>query len=1132
MRTYFITCCLLVCSGIAMAQRYNYAEVLQKSVFFYEAQRSGTLPASNRVNWRGNSGLQDGSDNSVNLTGGWYDAGDHVKFGFPMAFSATYLAWGAIEYRDAYTSAGQLDEIMDNLRWVNDYFIKAHSAPNVLWGQVGNGSADHAWWGPAEVMQMARPSYKIDASKPGSDLAGETAAAMAAASIVFKSTDPTYAATLLSHAKQLYAFADTYRGKYSDAITDASGYYNSWSGYQDELVWGALWLYKATNDVTYLNKAKAEYPKLNKQSGTTLPSYAWTIAWDDKSYGCYILMAQATNEAQYKADAERFLDYWTVGFNGQKVSYTPGGLAWLDTWGSLRYAANTSLAAFIYSDFITDATKKQRYHDFAVRQINYMLGDNPSQRSFVVGFGTNPPINPHHRTAHGGWANNLQGNPTNNRHILYGALVGGPDRSDAYVDDRGNYITNEVATDYNAGFTGAVARMYKEFGGTPLASFPTPEVPAANEQFFSEVKINAQGSTFTEVAVWVNNRSAWPAKVTDQMSYRYFVDLSEGIAAGYTASSYNITLRGTGAVATPLRAWDAAKNIYYVEVSFPNIKIYPGGQEFTRKEAQLRIALPDGAPASAWNPVNDWSYAGLTSTSLIVTDKVPVYNAGTLLYGKLPGEGGTNNPPTARATATPLSGTAPLVVSFNAGTSTDPDGDALTYTWAFGDNTTGTGATPSKTYNTAGSYIATVTVSDGKGGSSQASVTITVSGGNRNPVAAIAATPRSGTAPLNVSFSASGSTDPDGDALTYTWAFGDNTSGTGLTTTHTYTAAGTYIAKVTVTDGKGGSAQASVTITVSGTNRNPVAAISATPTSGTAPLTVSLSASGSTDPDGDALTYAWNFGDNTTGTGVSASHVYTSAGQYTAKVTVSDGKGGSGIATVVITVSPSNNNCKFGTPRATYLPTIPYKQYNYVHVLGTGGPNLSNVTNFTINWDYENNGLWQFSMNTNNGSPNWYVDLRPSMTYSFRTASPSLKLTGSGFPGLDGTYYVNYVDGNFVMASATSSFTIYFSNSSIKPSCTSARQAFNSPEESTLSDDNIAVFPNPFTHELRINIKHPETTERIALMDAMGNVVHQIMKGEVRNENNIRVGDSAVRGLFIISIRDQHGIRSYKVIRN
>ncbi len=66
---------------------------MQKSLFFYEAHGPAT-PASNRVNWRGDSGLHDGADVGRDLTGGWYDAGDHVKFGLPMAATATMLAWG------------------------------------------------------------------------------------------------------------------------------------------------------------------------------------------------------------------------------------------------------------------------------------------------------------------------------------------------------------------------------------------------------------------------------------------------------------------------------------------------------------------------------------------------------------------------------------------------------------------------------------------------------------------------------------------------------------------------------------------------------------------------------------------------------------------------------------------------------------------------------------------------------------------------------------------------------------------------------------------------------------------------------------------------------------------------------
>ena len=145
-------------TSASAAPDFNYAEALQKSMFFYQAQASGDLPANYPVSWRGDSGLQDGSDVGVDLTGGWYDAGDHVKFGFPMAFTTTMLAWGAVESPGGYTKSGQLDELKGNLKWVNDYFIKAHTKPNELYVQVGGGEADHKWWGPAEVMTMARPA--------------------------------------------------------------------------------------------------------------------------------------------------------------------------------------------------------------------------------------------------------------------------------------------------------------------------------------------------------------------------------------------------------------------------------------------------------------------------------------------------------------------------------------------------------------------------------------------------------------------------------------------------------------------------------------------------------------------------------------------------------------------------------------------------------------------------------------------------------------------------------------------------------------------------------------------------------------------------------------------------------------
>ncbi|HEY9725718.1 MAG TPA: glycoside hydrolase family 9 protein, partial [Chroococcales cyanobacterium] len=456
---YFICTVSHLSADQALAStQYNYGEALQKAIYFYDAQRSGKLPENNRVEWRGDSGLKDGSDQKIDLTGGWYDAGDHMKFGLPMASSTTLLSWGVIEYEEAYKKSGQYNYILDNLRWVNDYFIKAHPSPNVFWGQVGKGVVDHAWWGPAEVMSMERPAYKIDESCPGSDLAGETAAAMAASSIVFKKVDPSYSATLLRHAKELYEFADKYRGNYSDCITDAKEFYKSQSGYEDELVWGAAWLHRATNDQQYLAKAEQYYDNLADRPDA-IKSYNWTHTWDDKSYGTYVLLAELTGKEKYIQDTERWLNYWCDRCNPKGVHYTPGGLAWLNEWGSLRYVAKTAFLAFIYGDAVKDAKKQERYHNFAERQVKYMLGSNPKKRSYVVGFGDNPPTEPHHRTAHGSWANS-QKIPEKTRHTLYGALVGGPDKKDNYIDDRSKFMMTEVALDYNAGFTGAIAKMY------------------------------------------------------------------------------------------------------------------------------------------------------------------------------------------------------------------------------------------------------------------------------------------------------------------------------------------------------------------------------------------------------------------------------------------------------------------------------------------------------------------------------------------------------------------------------------------------------------------------------------------------------------------------------------------------
>ncbi len=436
----------------------DYETVLDMSMDFYYAQYSGALPDDYPLDWRGDSALTDGSDVGVDLTGGWYDAGDHVKFGFPMAYSATMLAWGAADYTEGYEAAGAFEDILNHLEWVTDYFLRCYDdngtadlSDDIFYAQVGDGDIDHSYWGAPEDMTMERPTYYVTADTPGTEVTAETAAALASASIVFREAGNTaYADELLETAIQLYDFAETYQGTYTNAVTDAQSFYNSYSGYTDELSWGAAWLYEATGDDSYLDLAESYYP-----GGSTY----WALGWDDKSNGVAMLLADATGDATYINDVDEHLDYMMNSLTRTPGTDTNDGLAWLDSWGSNRYAANMAFVAVERADLaqeLGDDDYAEELFDFASDQIDYMMGDNPDGQSYVVGFGDDYPLNPHHRGASG--TTNV-GDSADNLYTLTGALVGGPDQNGNYTDSRTDYVQNEVATDYNAGFSGALAGL-------------------------------------------------------------------------------------------------------------------------------------------------------------------------------------------------------------------------------------------------------------------------------------------------------------------------------------------------------------------------------------------------------------------------------------------------------------------------------------------------------------------------------------------------------------------------------------------------------------------------------------------------------------------------------------------------
>jgi len=621
---------------------FDYAEALQDSMFFYQAQRSGQLPPDNPVSWRGDSDLSDGSDNGVNLTGGYHDAGDLVKFGLPEAWAMNMLAWSLLDYPAGYATAGQTQIAMENLRWGDDYILAAATGPGTFYGQVANPNTDHQYWGPAETNPVARPSSAVTASCAGSDLVGQASAALAASSIAFKTADPKYSAALLSQAQSLFTFADTHLGDYANCITTAQNFYNSFSGYWTQLVAAEIWLYRATGTASWLTKAQADFANMPLAQQSTLHEYNWTVNWDDDSFADYIWMAQLTGQQQYITDAENNLDWWTTGFNGTSVSYSPGGQAFLNTWGSLRYASNAAYLALEFSNYLTsnnlDPTRATAYHNFAVQQINYILGQNPNNMSYEVGFTNNGKNTawsqfPHNAPAHDAWSDNLS-TPPQTRHLDYGLLVGGPAASnDQYSDQRANFQETEGALDYNALFTGDVAALTAQFGGTPVANFPAPETPDG-PQIYLQAAVNNQASNFIEIKALVNNQSAWPARQMPNASFRYYFTLDPGETPGQItlSSSYSQCHPATGPT-------QYAGSTYYVQVSCANLNIEPVGEaDFTNADFQAQVQFRITFPA-AHNPAEDWSFQGMptspNATPATVSD-ITLYSGNTLVWGTPP----------------------------------------------------------------------------------------------------------------------------------------------------------------------------------------------------------------------------------------------------------------------------------------------------------------------------------------------------------------------------------------------------------------------------------------------------------------------------------------------------------------
>jgi glucuronoarabinoxylan endo-1,4-beta-xylanase len=290
-------------------------------------------------------------------------------------------------------------------------------------------------------------------------------------------------------------------------------------------------------------------------------------------------------------------------------------------------------------------------------------------------------------------------------------------------------------------------------------------------------------------------------------------------------------------------------------------------------------------------------------------------------------------------------------------------------------------------------------------------------------------------------------------------------------------------------------------------------------TTSTIQLTATISPATATNKN-----ITWTSGNTAVAT-VSSTGLVTGVAAGSAVITATT-EDGSFTASSTITVEIPVNNCTFGTPLATGLPTLS-RSYYYVYVLGINGPSLSNLSNFTINWSLSQNSLWQFSINTNDGVPKWWYDLRTVSTWTFNQASPQITITSSGISKLDGSYWVTMDGDNFVMVSKNAGFTIYFSTSSTAPTCTKSGTAQSSG--ASLANSEMVAYPNPFSGSLTLRIPNPADVEHIYVTDQLGRIVITLSKSQISSE--VEIGNDLAKGIYLLKVQTSDGCQVRTIVK-
>ncbi len=512
--------CSIMCSS-AFAQAdlsFNndqYQKALWMTTRFYGAQRMGegvnwlvatheANDVSNQIQFdrskfvKGKSFLKD-ADGDYDLTGGWVDCGDFVLFGQTFFYSAYMLVLGynafpegypdfySEDYHgyidsDDYTWEGKqgvpdgIPDILNEVKYATDFILKAVRDNRTFYYQKGDGDVDHKIWCTSTVKsalpvnmggESDGPRMILKATGNATAMASQAASALAAMARAYAKYDADYAAACTEKAKVACEFVEnTQKG------TTRATYYPVEDRYIHDMVSMYVELYKTTKDPEYLRKAEENCSWMNNRKEY---NYNYSLCYDHREDLAAYNMASLGEESVYGEKALNVLKFYAdtmyIPNSGYFLNKLPGKSWGNEPWGVLRFPGNQAFVRALYDKL----TGEEKVSPYISATVDYMLGRNGQNFSYVVGFGDKFPAYSHHRNLYRTDINDVEKEQAklprvdkNYKFAQLGYLVGGSREDGKYTDDINNYSGTEGGIDYNAGLVGALGYINSKINPVPV----------------------------------------------------------------------------------------------------------------------------------------------------------------------------------------------------------------------------------------------------------------------------------------------------------------------------------------------------------------------------------------------------------------------------------------------------------------------------------------------------------------------------------------------------------------------------------------------------------------------------------------------------------------------------------------